>query len=381
MPEHPFPILPTTVVGSYAIPSWLWAAYEKIEAGGFGEMDLGETEDDAVEMAVRDQERAGLDAHLGRRDAPPGVHRLDLQLLHRAPAARPRRKVGILSYDGHIFYEPTERITAPNGLGMRKELAYLKQATTRPFKITSPGPWTLATQIRPGGPYRDRRDIAADLAPIINAESSARWLPRGRGSSRSTRSTRASSWIRRTWWTSITAASRGQGREALLPHLLRDARGVQLQRAFLSPALPGDSRRPDGPIPLRVRQPGDERDRALARVRLPPRSWAPACIDLKNFYVEKPEVVARRIRRLLEHVPVDRLWINPDCGLARLPRYLAFAKLKAMVAGTRIVQRGAGQAHEPLQARGRDPEVLEPLHADDAPGGAGPAPLRRSSRP
>lgn len=31
--------LPTTVVGSYAIPSWLWAAYEKIEAGGFGEMD------------------------------------------------------------------------------------------------------------------------------------------------------------------------------------------------------------------------------------------------------------------------------------------------------------------------------------------------------
>jgi len=30
------PILPTTVVGSYAIPAWLWAAYEKIEAGGFG---------------------------------------------------------------------------------------------------------------------------------------------------------------------------------------------------------------------------------------------------------------------------------------------------------------------------------------------------------
>jgi hypothetical protein len=27
------PILPTTVVGSYAIPAWLWAAYEKIAAG------------------------------------------------------------------------------------------------------------------------------------------------------------------------------------------------------------------------------------------------------------------------------------------------------------------------------------------------------------
>ena len=34
------PILPTSVVGSYAIPAWLWAAYEKIEAGGFGVMGV-----------------------------------------------------------------------------------------------------------------------------------------------------------------------------------------------------------------------------------------------------------------------------------------------------------------------------------------------------
>ena len=34
------PILPTSVVGSYAIPAWLWAAFAKIEAGGFGAMDV-----------------------------------------------------------------------------------------------------------------------------------------------------------------------------------------------------------------------------------------------------------------------------------------------------------------------------------------------------
>ena len=32
MTASTLPILPTTVVGSYAIPAWLWAAYEKIEA-------------------------------------------------------------------------------------------------------------------------------------------------------------------------------------------------------------------------------------------------------------------------------------------------------------------------------------------------------------
>ena len=62
-------------------------------------------------------------------------------------------------------------------------------------------------------------------------------------------------------------------------------------------------------------------------------------IDLKSFYVEKPEVVARRIRSLLDAgVPREGLWVNPDCGLARLPRHLALAKLQAMVAGARLVR-------------------------------------------
>jgi 5-methyltetrahydropteroyltriglutamate--homocysteine methyltransferase len=61
-------------------------------------------------------------------------------------------------------------------------------------------------------------------------------------------------------------------------------------------------------------------------------------LDLKNFYVESAELVARRIRRVLESVPAERLWVNPDCGLARLPRHLAFAKLQALVAGTRQVR-------------------------------------------
>ena len=64
------PILPTTVVGSYAIPAWLWAAYEKIEAGGFGAMDLAETENDALETAIRDQ---GPSTGVGSSRAAPNL--------------------------------------------------------------------------------------------------------------------------------------------------------------------------------------------------------------------------------------------------------------------------------------------------------------------
>jgi 5-methyltetrahydropteroyltriglutamate--homocysteine methyltransferase len=61
-------------------------------------------------------------------------------------------------------------------------------------------------------------------------------------------------------------------------------------------------------------------------------------IDVKSEEVETPEAVARRIRKALEYIPAKRLWISPDCGMKFMPRERAFAKLQAMVQGTRIVR-------------------------------------------
>ena len=60
---------------------------------------------------------------------------------------------------------------------------------------------------------------------------------------------------------------------------------------------------------------------------------------LKDERVETSDVVAQRIRRALEYIPVERLYVSPDCGMKFMPRDRAFAKLKAMVDGTRIVRR------------------------------------------
>jgi 5-methyltetrahydropteroyltriglutamate--homocysteine methyltransferase len=54
-------LLPTSVVGSYALPSWVWTAMEAIREGKYGQTDVRETFDDAVNIAIRDQERAGID--------------------------------------------------------------------------------------------------------------------------------------------------------------------------------------------------------------------------------------------------------------------------------------------------------------------------------
>ena len=61
-------------------------------------------------------------------------------------------------------------------------------------------------------------------------------------------------------------------------------------------------------------------------------------LDLGSSEAESPELVAERIRRALEVVPPERLVVAPDCGMKYLPRELAFRKLEAMVAGSRVVR-------------------------------------------
>jgi len=76
--------------------------------------------------------------------------------------------------------------------------------------------------------------------------------------------------------------------------------------------------------------------------KLPSKQIMLGVIDLADMTVETPATVAARIRRALPHVPAERLVIAPDCGMKYLARDVAFAKLEAMVEGTRIVRRELG---------------------------------------
>jgi 5-methyltetrahydropteroyltriglutamate--homocysteine methyltransferase len=61
-------------------------------------------------------------------------------------------------------------------------------------------------------------------------------------------------------------------------------------------------------------------------------------VDVKTDDLETPEGVAARLRQALTRIPPERLWVNPDCGLKFTRRDIAFAKLRAMVEGARIVR-------------------------------------------
>jgi 5-methyltetrahydropteroyltriglutamate--homocysteine methyltransferase len=65
-------------------------------------------------------------------------------------------------------------------------------------------------------------------------------------------------------------------------------------------------------------------------------------VDVKSYYIEPVEEVARRVRLCLQHAPPHRLSFAPDCGLSQTARWAAKQKLANMVAGVQSVRREIG---------------------------------------
>jgi 5-methyltetrahydropteroyltriglutamate--homocysteine methyltransferase len=59
------------------------------------------------------------------------------------------------------------------------------------------------------------------------------------------------------------------------------------------------------------------------------------CLDLSDMTVEAPQTVVARIERALRYVPAENVILAPDCGMKYLPRDVALGKLRAMVEAAR----------------------------------------------
>ena len=58
-------------------------------------------------------------------------------------------------------------------------------------------------------------------------------------------------------------------------------------------------------------------------------------IDIKTHYSETPDDIIERVRAFLEYRDPERLEISTDCGLRRVPRYLAISKMSAAAEAAR----------------------------------------------
>src|SRR5438874_3724912 len=77
----------------------------------------------------------------------------------------------------------------------------------------------------------------------------------------------------------------------------------------------------------------------LAREIKPPMELAVGLVDVKNTWVEPPELVAERLREVLKHIEPEQVSVTPDCGFSQTARSIACRKLANLVEGARQVRQ------------------------------------------
>jgi 5-methyltetrahydropteroyltriglutamate--homocysteine methyltransferase len=325
---------------------------------------LKEGQDDAVLLAITDQEEAGLniltDGEQRRRHYIwgfcEGLEGIDFSRLVKIQTRGGR--YGTL-VDAARVIGPVRR----RGSITREALQFLKRHTTKPVKVTLPGPMTT-TDTLADEHYGNRRALAADLAKALNDEA-------------------------------IELAENGcdivqfdepcfniyldEVEEWGIRLLEEAAKGVQAKTAvhicygYGTPVvLQWKTRNTDwshywrtlpllrtsaiGMISVECAASGVD-PAVLAEAK--GKDLMVGVIDVGTEEVEAPETVAARIRTALQYVDPDHLYPCTDCGMIPRSRTAARGKMKALADGAWIVrteliqqrQRGSVMGYRPAEPR------------------------------
>src|SRR5438094_4341604 len=331
------PLIPTAVVGSHGKPGWWFASVKALEQGDFGPGDMEEMFDDAANTAIRDMETAGIDiitdGDVRRLDGYVDSYYAIIKGIEPLPV---RRKAGPWGYDQQTRYEAVGRIaTPPGGLGIVREFEYLKRHTARHTKASCAGPLTFGSRIHPGKVYKDVVDVAERFAEVINAElrglvaagaeliqidEPARGNVSGEEMARlfnlATDGVRAKLGFHICFGNRFGRSRFPRSYEPYFPGVLK-ARADQFVLEFASREL--------SEVDLWQKY-GDGRELGAG------------VVDVKGFQEETAESVAKRIRRVLNVCPAEKLTLNPDCGFGWSPRYMCNQKLTGLAAGAKLVR-------------------------------------------
>lgn len=167
----------TTVVGSWPQPGWLVdrarfrgnvvPRVRLREVWRVAEPWLAEAQDDAVRLALRDMERAGVDLVSDGEQRRESYFNEFATALEGVDADRPGTTLNRLGRP-----TPVPRIVGPVRRARPVGLAaarFLRAATDRRVKVAVPGPFTLG-QLAADEHYHDPARLAMAYAEAVNAE-------------------------------------------------------------------------------------------------------------------------------------------------------------------------------------------------------------------
>jgi len=300
---------------------------------------LEQAQDDATLIAIRDMELAGIDIISDGEMRRESYSNRFATALDGVDIEHPGTA---LDRTGHANPVPriTGKIRRTRPVTVR-DAEFLRANTDRPIKMTVPGPFTMTQQAQ-NDFYPDLATAAMDYAAAVNEE--LRDL-RAAGADvvqidepyLQARSEEA----RKYALAAIDRALQGIDGTTAIHTCFGYAHVVHTRPAGYPFLAELDATRA-GQVAIESMQ--QQVDLAMLEL-LPHKSVILGVVNLDDAApVESPEQIAAQIRKALKHITPERLLISPDCGMKYLPRKTAFAKLQAMVAGTKIVRRELGIA-------------------------------------
>jgi len=331
--------LPVTTTGGWARPGWWDILADADKEGRFGPADRRELFDDYCQLAIYDQENAGLDI------LTDGEHRRlgwieGITGSMRGLALRPSpRKLGAIGWDMLPVYEVRQPLDEIESIwDYASEYRFLRARTDRRPKIGMPGPYGITTELDFSPVYRNRRDCAEALVPAIRQDilnlvaAGCDYIqieepltPSHAAEDRTPENlveviNKVVDGI--TGCTFVVHICFGSFRR--LPYAKRTYRW--LFPALLDANVHGFSLEFGAREMAEIDLVGHwDRDRILSA----------GLIDIKTHYSETPEDIIERVRTCLEFRDAEHLEISTDCGLRRVPRYLAISKMSAAAEAAR----------------------------------------------
>jgi 5-methyltetrahydropteroyltriglutamate--homocysteine methyltransferase len=342
-------LFPTSLVGSYPQPDWLIDRAQlshrlppRVRATDLWRIApefLEQAQDDATILAIRAQERAGLDIITDGEIRRESYSNRFATVLEGIDLDNPAQ---VVARSGKLNFVPrvVSKIRRKHAVEVR-DIQFLRANTDRRVKVTVPGPYTMSQQAH-NDFYQSEEEMALDYAAAVNEEIKDLFAAGADVVQ-----------IDEPYMQAVPDKARQFGLAALNRALDGVKGETAIHLCFGYAAMVAN--RPSeyqfltelagahvNAISIETAQSSLD---CSVLAKLPGKKIILGVLDLSTNEVETPEKVAARIRRALPYIDAERLVIAPDCGMKYLPRDVAFGKLKAMAAGAGIVRKELGDRH------------------------------------
>ncbi|HJX61022.1 MAG TPA: methionine synthase [Dehalococcoidia bacterium] len=321
----------TTTVGSFPKPDYVVRARNEFSLGRISRQELAEVELKATAEVVRLQDDIGLDilvdGEMYRGDmvaffaGEPGGKTID------------GMKLGglVRSYGNRYYHKPviTGKLAWPGPMTLDM-WRYAQSLTDKPVKGMLTGPYTMVDWAFDEH-YGDRTQAVLDMAAVIHQEA----LELDKAGALYIQVDEPAATTR---FDEMDLVSRGlsivtQGLKAkTVTHSCYGDFARVFQQIVNLPVGQLDIETANSDYDLLELFRGKQFDKELAI----------GVLDVHSHRIETVEQVVAGIRRGLEVVPPERLYIDPDCGLKTRTWDEAAAKLRVMVQGVRQVRKELG---------------------------------------